>query len=355
MVPVDVLKITYQYFMYLLSTRVTIVNVFVLIYLFCAILWLLFMNLFIFLRWLDLIFFCLLCSYCLNKLPATFDEFVYWFCDDCDAEMPQHFGPLLNTEPIQLKNGDYVNSKHGTPNSKERSFKRKKTGNMVLDPADNLPQDQSPEDDFPRKMDTRRKIKKSAREFSSGTFIKKLEHFPKEEACQPYTESKLNDHVDSAKLENKHCSPSSAENKMKHNKKNMKSATNFSSEVLGIVHCLSKFPHESNSEGNLNEGMESPELEKKNASLSDSIMEHNRHQSGDVNAELDASVNYNQGAEFCPLNKSNKKKRVVSTLSTDLQGRTPPEQPGFGLGHLSGDGTLYNYELAQPLADPIWR
>lgn len=249
MVPVDVLKITYRYFMYLLSTRVTIVYVFVLICLFCVILWLLFMNLFIFLRWLDLIFFCLLCSYCLNELPATFDEFVYWFCDDCDVEMPQHFGPLLNTEPIQLKNGDYVNSKHGKPNSEERSFKRKKTGNMILDTADNLPQDQSPEDDFPRKMDSRRKIKK----------------------------------------------------------------------------------------------------------VSDSIMEHNRHQSGDVNAELDASVNYNQGAEFCPLNKSNKKKRVVSTLSTDLQGRTPPEQPGFGLGHLSGDGTLYNYELAQPLADPIWR
>lgn len=341
--------------MYLLSTKVIIANVFVFISLFFVILWLLFMNVFICLRWLDVIFFCLPCSYCLNKLPATFDEFVYWVCDDCDVELPQHFGSLLNTEPIQLKTGDYINSKHGKANSKERSFKRKKTGNRVLDSADNLPQNQSPDNDFPRKMNTRKKNKKSAREFSSGTLMKKLANFREEKACQPYTENKLNDHVDAAALENKHCTPSKVESKMKHNKKNMESETNFSLEVPSVGHCLSEFPHESNSEGNLNECMKSPELEKKNASLSDPMMEHNRCQSGDVNAELDTSVTYNQGAEFCLLNKSNKKKRVVSTLSTDLHGRTPLEQPGFGPGHLSGDGTLCNYELAQPLADPIWR
>lgn len=198
--------------------------------------------------------------YCLNELPATFDEFVHWICDDCEVVMPQHFGSL-KTEPIQLENGDYMNSKHGEPSLKEGSSKRKKTGDLVLDTADNLLQHQSPDDDFPSRMNSRKKVKKDAREFSSGTFTKKLENFPIEKACQGYTENKLNDYVDSANLENRHGSPLKAGNRMKHEMKNVE----------------------------------------------------------------------------------------------NMQVRTPPEHHEFGLGHLSDNGTFCNYELAQPLADPIWR
>lgn len=44
----------------------------------------------------------MLCSYCLDKLPATFDEYVSWLCEDCKQKVGKTFSLDKPSIPSRL-------------------------------------------------------------------------------------------------------------------------------------------------------------------------------------------------------------------------------------------------------------
>ncbi|XP_059631622.1 PHD finger-containing protein 1-like isoform X2 [Cornus florida] len=62
--------------------------------------------------------------YCLDILPATFDEFVYWFCEDCKPEVAKQF-PLEKPSPYPSKKRDRVSSKGDQVTGSKIKLKKK--------------------------------------------------------------------------------------------------------------------------------------------------------------------------------------------------------------------------------------
>ncbi|GER47862.1 RING/FYVE/PHD zinc finger superfamily protein, partial [Striga asiatica] len=46
--------------------------------------------------------------YCLDVIPETFDEFVYWVCDDCELEAQLKLTPLNNHDAGPTPSGDHI-------------------------------------------------------------------------------------------------------------------------------------------------------------------------------------------------------------------------------------------------------
>ncbi|KAM0033970.1 putative chromatin regulator PHD family [Helianthus debilis subsp. tardiflorus] len=76
--------------------------------------------------------------YCLAVMPETFDEFVTWYCEDCEQPVPYHFTPPPEHDPSPSHNDDPPNSalvKKTTPlkkkQKKKKSLKKRKLASLV--------------------------------------------------------------------------------------------------------------------------------------------------------------------------------------------------------------------------------
>lgn len=191
-----------------------------------------------------------------------------------------------------------------------------------------------------------KKNKKSGKKFSSGKSVQTLGHGSYVQPCEAYTENHLNERDDLTELEKREASNSANKNE-EDKKTNKEDVSKCSIQRNGF-----KSPEQACEP--YNEKMESTELEDKRASLSEAKIEDNGSRE---NTEFEVTATDNKVLEFYPMNKSNKKKRVVNPLFADVPEQEPQthsETPTSGLSHLS-NGTLESQELAQPLADPIWR